>query len=266
MAKSARQQIADEAEKILTRHPQGLGFGILNQTVVDALPKVNDNTIWRVVSSLARFFSQKFYKPSRGIYCLLRFKDEGEESDGEDSSASVVAETVTSGLRESDFYDPFAKFLVEMEECSQSIKLGGNLFGGGKRKGRGRKHNTPDVIGALERQHGDPIDFPPEIVSAEIKIEPGEVITGFGQACAYRLFSHKSYLVIPNKKAGTSEEDMGRVESLCNIFGIGLVVFSLDKANPKFEVRSRAVKHSPDMFYLNKYLGENPGIAKKILR
>ena len=259
MAKSAKQQIADEAEKILTRHPQGLGFGILNQTVVDALPKVNDNTIWTTVSSLARLFSQKFYKPSRGIYCLLRFKDEEEESDEDKSQADSTVKIAETGLREIDFYDRFAQFLTAIDECSNAIAFGGS-------SGKKGKHKTPDVIGALKKDLGDLIDFLPEIVSAEIKIEPSEVITGFGQACAYRLFSHKSYLVIPNKEAGTSKADMGRVESLCNIFGIGLVVFALDKENPEFEVRSRAVKHSPDMFYLNKYLKEWTEIAKQILR
>lgn len=52
----------------------------------------------------------------------------------------------------------------------------------------------------------DPIKAHPEIVSVEIKTDTNQLITAFGQACAYKLFSHKVYLVIPN-----AEQDVGRI-------------------------------------------------------
>ena len=78
------------------------------------------------------------------------------------------------------------------------------------------------------------------------------LITAFGQCCSYKLFSHKSYLVVPNS---SSEEDISRLDSLARIFGIGLVLFKPDDPNqPQFTIRVRASGEQPDMFYVNKYL------------
>ena len=78
------------------------------------------------------------------------------------------------------------------------------------------------------------------------------LITAFGQACAYRLFSHKSYIVVP-KTAG--EDDITRLDGLARIFGIGLVLFDASSPHaPEFSIRVRATKAEPDMFYVNRYL------------
>jgi hypothetical protein len=45
------------------------------------------------------------------------------------------------------------------------------------------------------------------------------------------------------------------VDALARIFGIGLILFdSTRPAQPDFEIRVRAARHEPDMFYVNKYL------------
>ena len=48
-----------------------------------------------------------------------------------------------------------------------------------------------------------------------------------------------------------AQEDLGRLESLCMLFGVGLVLFDLDKDNARFAIRMRAQRFSPDMFYVN---------------
>lgn len=115
------------------------------------------------------------------------------------------------------------------------------------------------MIGIREPRKSDIIKPPTEIVSAEIKIDTGNLITAFGQACSYELFSHKSYIVIPKE---SPEEDIARLDASCRIFGIGLILFDnreiinlSDKSRvyvPQFEIRVRATKHEPDMFYVNK--------------
>lgn len=50
-----------------------------------------------------------------------------------------------------------------------------------------------------------------------------------------------------------TEEDQSRLESLCMLFGVGLVLFDLDKNNPRFSIRVRAQRFSPDMFYVNEF-------------
>ncbi len=112
------------------------------------------------------------------------------------------------------------------------------------------KWGTPDVVGVYKPLAGNLITFPLEIVSAEIKIDPQVPVVAFGQAVAYRLFSAKTYVAMPGS---VTQEDQSRLESLCMLFGVGLVLFDLDKSNPRFSIRVRAQRFSPDMFYVNEF-------------
>ncbi len=132
----------------------------------------------------------------------------------------------------------------ELEECTKAIPLGGNKFKD--------KWGTPDVIGIREPRQSDIIKPQTEVVSAEVKLDNKDLITAFGQACAYKLFSHKSYIVIPKE---SSQEDVARIDALCLIFGIGLILFDSENVKePQFDIRVRPTKQEPDMFYLNRHI------------
>jgi hypothetical protein len=48
---------------------------------------------------------------------------------------------------------------------------------------------------------------------------------------------------------------LDRLDSLCQIFGIGLVKFdATSPAAPNFDIVTRAARHEPDLFYTNKYM------------
>lgn len=160
-------------------------------------------------------------------------------------SQGGAAASTQHRIREEVFYPLFANWLKnEIEDVTHAIALGGNAF-----KDR---WGTPDVIGKAESRRSDVIKGPTSIVSAEIKVDTSGLVTGFGQACAYKLFSHKSYLVIPQE---TSQDELARLDSLCQIFGIGLVTFnSRNPAAPDFRLVVRPLKHEPDLFYTNRYV------------
>lgn len=172
-----------------------------------------------------------------------RYKSQGETQ----TESPVITNKIPIKIKEEDFYDSFAKWLVDdLEECTKAISLGGNKFKD--------KWGTPDVIGVNTSRASDIIKKPTEIVSAEIKSDSNGLITAFGQACSYRLFSHKSYIVVPKNSSG---EDLGRLDGLCQIFGIGLILFDpRNVSEPNFEIRVRALRNEPDMFYVNKNLKE----------
>ena len=106
------------------------------------------------------------------------------------------------------------------------------------------------MVGIYKPLASNLIKFPIEIVSAEIKIDPQQPVVAFGQAVAYRLFSTKTYIAMPRT---LTEEDQSRLESLCMLFGVGLVIFDLNKDAPQFSIRVRAQRFSPDMFYVNEF-------------
>jgi hypothetical protein len=146
--------------------------------------------------------------------------------------------------REEDFYKPFAEWLKNMKECAKAIDLGGN-------RGKDR-WATPDVVGTTVSSRGDRSHFPIEIVVAEIKTDKLELVTAFGQACAYSLFAHKSYLVIPED---ASEDEIERIDALCQLFGIGLVTFDAkNPQDPDFKRRRQPTWRQPNQLYLHTYM------------
>ena len=237
------QRIKDKAFELLNAHPQGLRYSELHKKIHESDPTFNGNTINGSIWNLDTVFPEKVYKPSKGLFRLLAFKDQELE-------APVVLAPETKGvgkIKEEDFYAPFADWLkIEIEDVTHAIPLGGNTFKD--------KWGTPDVIGKKESRRSDVIKGPTEIVSAEIKTDTNQLITAFGQACAYKLFSHKAYLVVPQQAA---DDEISRLDSLCQIFGIGLVTFDAGKpTDPDFRIMVRPSRHEPDLFYTNKYVAK----------
>ncbi len=230
--KGKRTEIELKAVEELEKEPGGLRFSEIVRRVSKSFPEINVRSIaWTIWAFLKE--SNDIYKPERGLFKHVKFRDYKFE------------EIEKKGIKEEDFYQPFADWLVnEMEEATKAIPLGKNKFKD--------KWGTPDVIGIREPSRSDIVKFPTEVISAEIKTDSSNLIAAFGQACSYLLFSHKVYLVIPKQ---SPDSDISRIDSLCLIFGIGLVLFDADnKEDPKFEIRVRPTKHEPDIFYTNKYL------------
>jgi len=183
-------------------------------------------------------------KISRGLYGI---KGGLADSRASETVADPTIKEVTAAasadeqtVAEKEFYDPFAAWLVDNDEATSAKAIGGAIFGG--------KWNTPDVLGVLKPTPTDRIKFEPQIVSAELKVDKNQPVVAFGQAISYRLFSHKSYVVLPNT---ISKDDLDRLTALATIYGLGLVTFRLDPANPEFVVQVRAATSQPDMFYVN---------------
>jgi hypothetical protein len=180
-------------------------------------------------------FPNEIIKPERGLYQVASVADGTPVCNSEETPLAGTK------LQEAAFYNPFARWLKdELEEVTDVAALGG--------AGLKSKWGTPDVIGVYKPLASNLIKFPLEIVSAEIKIDPQTPVVAFGQSIAYRLFSSKTYIAMPTT---LTEEDLGRLESLCMLFGVGLVLFELDIGTPQFSIRVRAQRFSPDMFYVN---------------
>jgi hypothetical protein len=237
-------QIRKIAFEVLAGKPEGIRYSDLKRKILEHNNSFNPNTIGGATWDLDIQYPDKVYKPDRGVFRLLKFKEE-VLTQPDQQPVTTTKTTKKKTIKEEDFYKPFADWLVnELEECTNAIGLGGNIFRD--------KWGTPDVVGVRESKRSDIIRFPTEIVSAEIKIDSNGLITAFGQACAYKIFSHKSYIVVPND---SQIEDITRLDTLCRQFGIGLILFDTTNIeDPNFEIRARALKHTPDMFFVNKNL------------
>ena len=242
-----RKKIAAKAVELLEEkeNSSGLRFRELRNRINEN-KEYRKGTISATLSALSdkqkkTIYKPEIYKPARGLYRHVKYKEETSEQNEE---AQV---SIQKAVKEEDFYKPFSDWLVnEIEDADKAIPLGGSTFKD--------KWATPDVIGKKEANKSDIIQGQIEIISAEIKSDKNQLITAFGQVCAYKLFSHKCYLVIPKN---SSEENLAKLDSLCQLFGIDLILFDTEDAqNPNFEIRVRPRKHEPDLFYTNRYMKE----------
>jgi hypothetical protein len=222
-------QIEQAARQVLEQCPEGIRYMDLVGRVQALIPEAKPNTIQGMLQAVSD--ESDVLRPSRGHWILSKYTDvEPKLAPVSNEPQQPISEQT---FNEQDFYEPFAEWLWNVEEEVNGVHVvGGNSFKS--------KWATPDVIGTYKRQ------------SAEIKIDPGQSVTAFGQACAYRLFSHKVYIVMP-VTIERVKDDFERLQALCTLFGMGLVLFKPDTANPAFEKRVTARKFERDIFYVNEF-------------
>lgn len=248
--------------QVLEDNPQGIRWSNLLGAVEATTPETPHNSIHGGIHNLLTTQTTEIHKVARGTYRLAKFVNADEVFAGSkeiaESTPSIIDNNVQSGvLNEQDFYASFAEWLEENDEATVATALGGSSFGS--------KWGTPDVIGVLKPRAQDIFKFLPQIVSAEIKAVPGEPVVAFGQAVAYRLFSHKSYIVVPKT---TAPDDIERLTALCSIHGVGLVTFTLDKNQPAYSIVVLPISATPDTFYINNMLdrlkSKQPALLNKL--
>jgi len=252
---SALDDITKLVLEKLDENENGLRWADLYSIIKIKYPNMKNGTI---VGGLRKFYNKNIssvYKPDKGLYKLIKYQDTNSLNTSLLQN-NLQPNTQTLSIKEEDFYESFAAWLVDdREECIKAKELGGNIFGS--------KWGTPDVIGVSKSLPTDIIKKDIEITSVEIKFSQNELITAFGQACSYKLFSHKVYLVIPQQ---SNTEEISRLDSLCYLFGIGLVLFDNTNPNmPNYQLKNRAQKGEPDYYYLNKNIDKAKDFFDELL-
>lgn len=231
------EKIVQRILEILKSRPKGYRTGELSRMIQAEFPDHNEGSIyWDYVVHLHDDLPSEVYKPFQGRLRHVTYKDLYEKAESGGTSVGRI--------KEDEFYQPFAEWLEAERECTKAIKLG-NTIGADS-------WGNPDVVGINEPKEVWRLKHPIEIVTAEIKSGGSwnELIKAFGQACSYRLFSHKTYIVVPS-----NSDELDKIDALSLRFGIGLVIFENNKLeNPEFEFLTRAYKHEPDMGYLNEFV------------
>jgi hypothetical protein len=237
-----KERVQSKAIEILKKNKEGLQFTDLVDKVKEELkergPPISDNTIRTYVQFLIRDKPDSVSKPDWGTF---RFKE----------PTKIARPEVRRREKKENrkLYQAFADWLCSENECTKAVPVGGKRFGD--------KWSTPDVVGKYELSQRALLKSETVIVSAEMKAtaNTAEIISGFGQACAYKVFSHKVYLVVPR---GIEEILLRKLVSQCSIVGIGLVVFDLNGPEgptpDMFERKVKALSTNPDMYWANEYM------------
>jgi len=237
--KLTTHEIRKLAKEIIAGNPSGIRNRDLVHAISEPNPETPVNTIHGSIWDLHLKFPSQIAKPSRGVFAPATGVTTEQTSKIEQGETEAK-----HAANEVDFYGPFADCLKnDLDEATDAIALGGGALG--------RKWGTPDVVGVFRPLASNLIKFPLEVISAEVKLDPQQPVVAFGQAIAYRLFSAKTYIAMPRSMGA---EDQSRLEALCMLFGIGLVLFDENEPrNPDFAIRVRAQRFTPDMFYVNEF-------------
>ena len=159
MAKLTGKQIKELAKSIIASNPGGIRFSSLVDQILQQNPETPENTIHGSVRDLEKQFPQEVGKPRRGLYTPI-----GTKENDTVSAASTEQIAPTTGVN----VEPFAERLKnDLDEVTEVASLGGG--------GLKSKWGTPDVVGTYKKLPGNVIEFPVEIASAEIKIDPPEL-------------------------------------------------------------------------------------------
>jgi hypothetical protein len=199
MAKLTVKQIEELAKSIIASNPGGIRYAALVEEILRQNPETSENSIEASVWNLDKEFPHEVAKPSRGLFTPTKKTENDTVSVA--STEQVVTTAVGVKVKESDLYQPFADWLKNEDEVTEVAALGGAGIHG--------KWGTPDVVGTYKMQPGNVIGFPIEIVSAEIKIDPLQPVVAFGQAIAYRLFSTKTFIVMPTTLTEADKSRLG---------------------------------------------------------
>lgn len=236
MAKLNGRDIQKLAIQLVQGYPQGVRYSDLVRLISQPNPETPVNSIHGAVWNLSTLYPKQVSKPARGLFVPV-------VGDGGEAIGDERAEIPEARAREEDFYSLFAEYLQnDLDECTKAVALGGSVLRS--------KWGTPDVVGVYRPLKRDLVQFPIEIVAAEIKIDANQPVTAFGQSVAYRLFAARTYLVEPTS---IQAEDLGRLEALCMLFGVGLVLYETVLPEPSFSIRMRAQRFIADMFYVNQF-------------
>lgn len=244
MAKLTTKEIVALGRAFVLSNPGGVRFTEIVNHIMVKHPDAAKNTVnTQIGDALVSTYPGEIAKPSRGLYVPISVGGQGL-ANGPSVSQLVPPSSPQVSSKEEDFYEPFAAYLqADLDEATVAKPIGGAGFKD--------KWGTPDVVGVYRPHRSDLIPFTPEIIAAEIKIDPYQSVVAFGQAIAYRLFASKSYIVMPSTM---SQADQSRLDALCLLFGIGFVLFDAsDVSQPRFQIRVRAMRFNPDTFYVNEF-------------
>ena len=232
-----KEKIIEKALEILSRPESrnGLRFMSLIKKVSSEAGE-NINTCSGSLYNLPNERSGEVSRPRRGVFIL-----KGNESYLKDAEDVVDQEGIAK-YSEEEVYEPAKGYLLGEGECTHAVVVGGGGFG--------NKWGTPDILGVI-RANSDATYKPIiEIVAVEIKKEGYRPVEALGQAMAYKLFAHRTWLILPDD----DNADIERIQGIAITANIGLISFVRKDNDYEFMTLNRPNTGRPDLTEVNDML------------
>lgn len=175
----------------------------------------------------------------------------------EPSSASVPEDRVPQreAKHERELYPPFYKGLNKWATdqgwtnhfIEQTAHQGRRRTGGDWTRpdfvvlGVKKYEYTPGIVRDVET-----FEVKPDLYGIEAVFE----------TAAHSRFATKSYLAIHAAAENLDEDQLGRIESECQRFGLGLILFTVPEDPETWDYSVEAVRNEPDPEFLERFLNE----------
>jgi hypothetical protein len=109
---TTKEKIIEKAIEIIKSKPDGIRYSDLVKEIHKKYPRIPIKTIDGTVWNLEARVQNEVYKPARGLFRHVSFREKEINKEEQKPSAEV------EDIKEADFYEPFARWLVdELEEC-----------------------------------------------------------------------------------------------------------------------------------------------------
>jgi hypothetical protein len=247
---SLQEEIRAKAVELIQGNPHGVRYSELIKTLIEVFPQTSSNSISEYIQELEKQFPETIHKEKNGQYHRIWYHDTAQ-GEVEEHHSQPVEQPLQ--LKKEDYYQSFSEWLTnDLREVTKVIAFGEGLF----RSNRG----TPDIRGVY-RPESSTLRTRSIIVTAKITLDDTStgLTAAFNEVRTYKIFCHKVYFVIPKR---SHESDISGIKSLCSNSGIGLVLFdNMNKQNPKYEIKRRAIQHPPAQWYIE----DNPPLIENIL-
>ncbi|MGB4329649.1 MAG: hypothetical protein WBJ36_12280, partial [Tenuifilum sp.] len=102
------EQIRKIALDTLANRPDGIRYSDLKREILKVNSSFNPNTINGAIWDLDATYPDQIYKPDRGVFRLLKFKENVATQPDEQPTTTPQKTSKKKAIKEEDFYQPFA--------------------------------------------------------------------------------------------------------------------------------------------------------------
>ncbi|OGS20065.1 MAG: hypothetical protein A3J83_03590 [Elusimicrobia bacterium RIFOXYA2_FULL_40_6] len=238
---SKKTLIREKALEILTRpeYKTGIQWADLIKVVENELPGILKNNFPASLSTWPNEEPEKVARPYRGLFILKENLEYLEKIETKDKQQDNIPQKYL----EKDLYEPAKDYLLGKGECDYAVVVGGNTFKD--------KWATPDVLGTIRGSSDALYKSPIELVAVEIKDPEYKPVEALGQAMAYKLFAHRTWLILPQED---NKYEAERLKGIAIINNIGLITFTGSKDDFHWEIINRPATGNPDPQEVDKIL------------
>jgi hypothetical protein len=240
------KDIENRIVEIVSHSGKSVGNIYLLTELKRTLKGIDDDTYWRVRNKLIDEGKLGKGRGKGGSVYLLKITG-GENTDSEKGKKKRVLEK--------ELYLPFYEVITDfwVKDKGFDIQLSEITANQGRRKTGGR-WTRPDITLIAFKSYQFVAGKTMDVITFEIKPEDNFGVESVFETAAQSVFAHKSYLCIHLPQGKPDTEPFEKIQSQCENFGVGLIVFEKPEVWGTYETIVEPIRRNPDPYEVNLFI------------